>query len=93
MIFKIVGRLPISDEDGNPIEVLEIEKAKVRVSVVGTRVCVAESYLHAEAELKRALSGSIFVPQIEQMNTRQRQANEEWKRVVKIGDAAVSVSS
>lgn len=89
MVFKIIGFLPVTDPDGELIETLEIVKARVKTIIIGKKVAVAQTYLNVDAEFKRALSTSAFVPQVEKMTTQQTTQSDEWGKVVKVGDDAI----
>lgn len=89
MVFKIIGHLPVTDPDGELIETLEIVKTKVKTIIIGKKVAIAKTYLNVDAEFKRALSTSAFVPQIEKMTTQQTTQSDEWDKVVKVGDDAI----
>ena len=89
MVFKIIGHLPVTDPDGELIETLEIVKARVKTIIIGKKVAVAQTYLNVDAEFKRALSTSAFVPQVEKMTTQQTTQSDEWDKVIKVGDDAI----
>lgn len=89
MKFEVVGEVLIKDPDSSSIlERIQVTKARVEVVRVGERVSIASTY--RRTSIKLDVGHRLLSPR-EQIVSKQVEQDDDWNKVVGVGDEVVQV--